>query len=149
MLQRAIFLPGGTIQSPTLCVSNRLKGQRNGAETPVESKSLLGKNPLLRNNGALCQSILIKWHSETGICSPLNISTTQYKFFRMPDFMTHASQCPWLNAFTVLVPPCSLCRKENREEPVEKSGPKPKLSWMGHPHHTAVVTPAESPLCNT
>lgn len=53
----------------------RVSGQRNGAETPAESKPLLWKNHLFRNNCAACQSILTKWDSEMGICAPL-IQTT-------------------------------------------------------------------------
>lgn len=82
MLQRAIFLPGGTIQSPILCVSSRLEGpplckwgRGMGQRLLWSQNHYLEKNPLFRNNGAVCQSILIKWHSETGICTPLTQTT--------------------------------------------------------------------------
>lgn len=79
------------------------------------------------------------WNRHMYSINSNNISTTQHKFFRMPNFMTHASHCPWLNAFIVLVPPCPLGRKESRQDPTEKSGPGSKFSWMWHspPYHSA------------
>lgn len=68
------------------------------------------------------------WNGHLCSLNSNSIFTTQYKFFRTPNFMRHASQCPWFPAFIVLTPPLAWCRKEYREEPVEKSGPGSKFS---------------------
>lgn len=96
-----------------------------GVKTTALKKSLVQKQSCCLSKH-LDKTVL--WNGHLRSLNSNNIFTTQYKFFRTPDFMTHASQCLWFTAFAVLIPPLSACRKEDREEPVEKSGPRSKFS---------------------